>query len=471
MKSPLLLLAAALCIPLAQETRADAWHDPLLTLPASPENVAQGLEIDAYQLGISAYVWGYPLVRMERVMRDYTNVPDPKPATSYRAPLNQIGWARELATPDALDMPTANNDTTYMSAVVHLTEPYILSVPDTDDRYYVVNLFNMWQELEHYIGRRTTGTKAGRFALLPPDWEGNLPSDVKPLQVSTDKVWLWGRLRVSPGEDMEMIHTLQDAFDLRPLSAEGQANWDAPAAALPPLPEIGDDPFGFMTHLAAALEFNAPKPGDLALSEQLSRIGLSADGFDPEQLSEPQRSGLMRGLADAPLVAVSSFASSAENRNGWDFVRGLDDFGFNYALRAMIAGPYLGGQGEQEAMYPIRYTDADGQPLSGQNDYFINFASAPPADAFWSLTMYDADSKMLVANTIDRFKVGSDTEGLKIAADGSFSIPISAAKPEGAFAANWLPAPDGPFYVILRVYQPRESLMSGEWSLPQLERK
>ena len=168
----------------------EAFPDQLLSTPTTPDVVAKGLEADGYQLGIAAYSWGYPLVRMERVARQYVDVPSPKPPTSYRAPLNQVGWASELATPEAKDMPTANNDTFYMRAVVKLDPPY-LSVPDTHDRYYVVNVFNMWQELEHYIGRRTTGTKAGRYAIVPPGWQGQLPADVKRLDVTTDKVWLW----------------------------------------------------------------------------------------------------------------------------------------------------------------------------------------------------------------------------------------------------------------------------------------
>ncbi|MFY9832672.1 MAG: DUF1254 domain-containing protein [Methylocystis sp.] len=133
------------------------YPDPLMTTPMTPQTVAAGSEADAYALGVQAYVWGYPLVRMERIARQYTDVPEPNPTTSYRAPLNQIGWARDLATAASKDMPTANNDTYYMSAVVELDEPYVLSVPDTHDRYYVINVFNMWHELQHYIGRRATG--------------------------------------------------------------------------------------------------------------------------------------------------------------------------------------------------------------------------------------------------------------------------------------------------------------------------
>src|SRR5271166_576406 len=142
---------------------ADDYPDALLTTPVTPQVLAQGAETDAYAQGVQAYVWGYPLVRMERVARQYTEVPADNPSTSYRAPPNQIGWARDLATAASKDMPTSNNDTFYMSAIVELDQPYVLSVPDTHDRYYVVDVFDMWQELEYYIGRRTTGTAAGSF--------------------------------------------------------------------------------------------------------------------------------------------------------------------------------------------------------------------------------------------------------------------------------------------------------------------
>ena len=198
--------------------QGEAFEDALLTTPASPQVIATGLDADGYQLGISAYCWGYPLVRMERVVRQYSDVSSGVPDTSYRAPVNTIGWARELATPSAKDMPTANNDTLYMSAVVVLDEPMVLSVPDTSDRYYVINVFNMWQELEHYIGRRTTGTTAARYVLVPPGWSRSVPTDAMRLDVSTNKVWLWGRLRIAQVERSGPIHDLQDKFTLGSVS-------------------------------------------------------------------------------------------------------------------------------------------------------------------------------------------------------------------------------------------------------------
>jgi len=347
---------------------------------------------------------------------------------------------------------------------VKLDQPYILSVPDTHDRYYVVNVFNMWQELEHYVGRRTTGTKAGRYALVPPGWSGKLPAGVKRLDVTTNKVWLWGRLRIAQGEPAAPVLALQKQFKLEPLNGVASKT-----DTLAPLPSIAGDEFGFMKHLAFALKDNKVKPADKALFAQFARIGLTADGFDPSKLSPETKKGLLRGLDDAPSVVVSSIASAASKRNGWDFVTGLDNFGFNYPLRALVASAYLGGNGEREAVYPIRYTDSTGATLSGANKYVMRFAKEPPVDAFWSVTIYNAGDKMLIENPINRYKVGTDTKGLARGSDGSIVLSIQADDPKDG--TNWLPAPQGDFYLILRMYQPSEQVLNGTYQLPQVERR
>jgi hypothetical protein len=443
---------------------AEQFDDALLSTPATPEVIAKGLEADGYQLRLSAYCWGYRLVRMERVLRSYSDVSSGVLPTSYRAPVNKIGRARELATPSAKDMPTANNDTFYTSSVVVLDEPYVLSVPDTADRYYVVNVFNMWQEIEHYIGRRTTGTKAGRYVLVPPGWSGPIPSDATRLDVSTTKIWLWGRLRIAQGEPVRPVHGLQTKFTLESLSGK------AKSPEIPALPSIANDDLGFFKHLGFALQSNAVKPVDEALFGQFARMGLTAKGSDERKLSAEMRRGIVRALADGPAVVVSSFASTSTVRNGWNWVTGLDSFGFNYPLRTMIAGPYLGGNGEREAMYPIRYTDADGQGLSGVNKYVVKLNKEPPVDGFWSLTIYNAADKMLVENPVQRYKVGTDTQDLKQGADGSITIAVQNEQPDQAANVNWLPAPKGEFYVILRLYQPSTAILDGSYPMPQMTR-
>lgn len=236
------------------------------------------------------------------------------------------------------------------------------------------------------------------------------------------------------------------------------------------MPEIKDAELAFLEYLSFALKSNPIKPADEALFAQFSRIGLTKEGFDPSKMQPDTRKGLVRGLADAPSVAVASLTSTASKLNGWNWVTGLDSFGFNYPLRAVVAGPYLGGNGEKEAMYPIRYTDADGKTLSGSSSYTIRFDKESPVNAFWSLTMYNAGDKMLVDNPIQRYKVGTDTKGLVKAADGSITIPVQAARPAGANAENWLPAPGGDFYLLLRLYQPNDAIRSGQYQLPQVNK-
>jgi hypothetical protein len=171
-------------------------------------------------------------------------------------------------------------------------------------------------------------------------------------------------------------------------------------------------------------------------------------------------------------VAYSSLTSNAVIRNGWTWATSLDSFGWKYPLRAMVSGPYLGGQGEKEAMYPTRSADSEGKALDGGNGnvYKMKLSSAPPVDAFWSLTIYKATDKLLVANPIDRYKIGPTTQGLRTAPDGSISVVISADKPESDDDANWLPAPDGLFSLFLRLYQPSNEILDGTWQLPQVEK-
>ncbi|MGC0857530.1 DUF1214 domain-containing protein [Pantoea agglomerans] len=439
------------------------YQDPVLTLQGSPEVFKKGMDVDGYSSAVMAWSWGYPIVRMEQVVREYTDVPSPKPATSYRAPLNQIGWATELATPAAKDMPTANNDTLYMSAVVQLDEPYVLTVSDLHDRYYVVDVFNMWQELEHYIGRRTTGTKAGKFVFVPPGWKGELPKDATVLKVSTNKIWLWGRMRVSQGEDMAPLHALQKDFHLQ--SASGKVYNET----LQPMPALKNDGLDFFRQLAFAIKSNPVKPQDTGLFGQFSRFGLTEKGFNADNIAPPILDGVKRGVQDAPNVAVSTLVSTSEVRQGWSYVKGLDDFGYNYPLRSLVSGPYLGGQGEKEAVYPIRYNDSKGETLDGANSYTLTLDSEPPVNAFWSVTLYDADSKMLVDNALNRYKIGSDTPGLVRGKDGTLKVTISHARPSDA-AANWLPAPEHNFYLMFRLYQPKDSVMDGSWKLPEVEK-
>ena len=443
-------------------------NDPVIEMPSNEEVQNAGDYYSAKAIGTMAYQWGYALLRMENTMREYIDVPNPKPETSYRAPLNKIGWATTLPNANDKDMPTANNDTYYMSAVVDLTEPYILKTPDTDDRYYVVNVFDMYQNLISYIGRRVTGTNEGVFALVPPNWTGELPKEVtKTIQATTPKIWLWGRLHVLEGEDKEPLHKLQKAFKLQTLSEYNGKNDVKSSTKLADIPQYPkSDKLAFYKQLAFVMKSNPIFKQDEALVGQFEKIGLTPGKFDETKLNEQQKKGLYDATLEAPLGIIASLKSSSRVINGWTWVTKLDNFGFDYALRSMIAGPYLGGQGEEEALYPIRYTDNDGNTFDGNNTYRIHFDKEPPVNAFWSLTMYDAKNKLFVHNELNRYKLSRESKGFVKNEDGSFDIIIQNKKPENT--DNWLPAPDGPFYIILRLYQPNEDILNLKYELPKV---
>lgn len=444
--------------------------DPIISIAPNADIAAHGYYLDAKTIGTMAYQWGYAMVRMEQAMRDYIDVPNPKPATSYRAPLNKIGWAKRLPTAEDKDMPTANNDTYYMSAVVDLTEPYILQTPDTDGRYYVVNVFDMYHTLTEYIGKRNTGTQAQTIALVPPGWEGTLPKTVdKVVNIRTPKTWLWGRIHVLEGEEVSKVHALQDQFELKTMSEYmGQSDVQT-TSTLPEMPKYPvSDTLRFYRYLAFAMDQNPVLDEDRALAGQLERIGIKNGEFDESTLNPAQLKGLKEAALEAPLTILSSMYSSSTEINGWNVATKLDNYGFDYSFRSLIAGPYLGGQGEKEAMYPIRYTDSDGLPTNGKNSYRIRFKEEPPVNSFWSLTLYRADTKLFCDNELDRYKLSSESKALKKNADGSFEILIQNEIPTNT--DNWLPAPEGGFYLILRMYEPNQDVIDLKYELPQMEK-
>lgn len=436
-----------------------AQQDPVINTSATPQVIAAGLKTEAKAIGTIAYQWGYPLVRMEQVIRQYTTVSESGRKSSYRAPLNTIGWARELPSPNDTDMPTANNDTYYMSSVVVLDAPCVVTVPDTDDRYYVIDVFDMYHNLTDYIGRRTTGTEAGKFLIVPPGWEGAIPSDIKKvIRPKTDKVWLWGRIAVAEDENSKAVHELQDKFSLSIL--------DGSAAELPKWEQFDGD-LAFFYSLAQAIRYNQIPATEQALVAMFEKIGIKDGVFSPEKLHPLQVEGLKEAVKDTPAAIIANFATAGTSRNGWTWASNLDNFGYNYGLRALVSGPYLGGQGAQEAMYPVRYTDSDNQTLNGQNGYTLKFKSMPEVDAFWSVTVYDAKTKMLVENPINRYKIGSATPKIRYNKDEGLDIVLSQHKPTDK-RANWLPIPEGEFYLLLRMYQPKESVLNGTYQLPQV---
>lgn len=430
------------------------------------------LDQETYILATNAYLWGSTLVRMEQIARQYTDTSQPQSNTSYRAPLNHFGHARRLPTDQDTDMPTANRDTLYSSAIIDVSkEPIILSTPDIDNRYFVIDMFDMWHNLFKYVGTRTTGKHAQEIMIVPPHWQGTPPKNMTVIEAPTTKVWLWGRTQVFGEKDYPAVHAIQDQYKLTSLS---QYHSQAPLAFISPaLPQrVGrvDDPLRFYEELGAYLKVNPIPERQQALLGQFNKIGLSGNGFDRSKLTPSMKIQLEKAIEDGQKIVAtqSSNPLTLKMKDGWYYAFVLDQFGDDNALRSLISHPYLGGQGAKEAMYPITYTDIDGQLLSGHKHYTMHFKSEPPVGSFWSVTVYDAKTKMLIANEIQRFNINDQTP-IQKNKDGSFDLMLSHKKPtKSKQLTNWLPTAKGDFYAITRLYIPSQAILDMKWTVPPI---
>lgn len=397
------------------------------------------------------------------------------------APWNQFSHARALAGPDDTFV-TINNDTVYSMAQLDLgVGPILLEVPDVGQRYYVLQFVSAWTDNFAYVGHRSTGTKTGRFLLVPPEWAGETPTDAKVIRVPTRIASIIGRWAVSGDDDLRAVHELQDATTLTPL------NPTAVPAGLPDVPPAGSEAMTFWQAYATWSDAFPPAPRDRALQESFAVLGLTGPS---EMASAALEIGYKAGKEQ--LEHIVSAGGTVPVVNGWnltyhafdynlDFyeVGSLDDPAFKIkdptrrlVQRAGAALRGLWGNQSFEAAYVATYVDGRGEPLSGENSYELHLQATPPVGAFWSLTMYDVPDYYLVANPINRYSIGDRTPGLVYGDDGSLTITISHAEPTDPTArANWLPAPQGLFRPVLRMYEPTVAVLDQSYVIPAITRK
>ena len=427
-------------------------------------------------LAEEAVVYTYPLYEMCR-MRAATSPQRTDAAGEAPRPqrwCNVFTHARQLLRAGKSRVVTPNNDTLYTNAWLDLGEgPLVIDVPDTAGRYYVLGLLDFFTNPFAHLGQRLTGTAARSFVVTPPGWRGTLPAafDTPGARIEAPTRWLWiiGRLLVDGPQDVPAVNALQDGFLVRTL-----ADWQAGRASAPRAFDPACDPKAPLTaeHFAAqvnaALRDNAPPAGDAA---RLARDAALGVGPGAGALDDGQRAALQAAL-DTVLPRLREAQSGRTTATGWvqmPLVEG--SFGDDHLARALVALKYIGMLESREATYPMAWHDAAGEALTGQRRYTLRFApgALPPVEAFWSLTMYDTRDYMLVDNPIDRYAIGDRTPGLQRDADGGLTLHIQHARPEREAAqANWLPAPEGPFYLCLRAYVPRAELLDGRYLLPSL---
>ena len=415
-------------------------------------------------LAKQAYVYTYPLYVMYRTRAG---------ALRNSGNLNRFAHARALATPASRAVTAPNNDTLYSSAWLDLAQgPLLLHVPDTADRYYSLAFMDFYTNNFAYVGRRTTGTQAGDFAIVGPGWQGGTPAGLPVIRAPTNAVWLLGRFLVNGDEDLPAVHALQDRLSLRPLAGVAGAAPDRSR----PAPEPAD-PWSYFTIVDEAMTENPPPERDRRVVAAMATIGVGPNAsFDAGRFTAEERAALQSGMAAAKREIATADAPRAAGRPGWSAPRAdLGNFGTDYFFRAVVAQVGLAALEPKEAVYLQPTGDADGRPLDGSHRYVLHFAKGelPPVDAFWSLTMYQTESdqrRFLVPNPINRYSIGDRTKGLRYNGDGSLEIFIQHRSPGAAREANWLPAPAGPFVLSLRAYQPRPALLNGEYRVPVLQR-
>lgn len=441
------------------------------------------LSTDPGQL-TQAYLYGFPLVfNLDQVTRYVTEGIGANPA----APFNTFSHARHLAGP-ADTFVTINNDTVYSMAQIDLSVgPVALHVPDTDGRYYVLQFVDAWTNNFAYVGHRATGTGEGNFLLVPPTWDGGVPEGTTIIHFPTTIASIVGRWAVtSDDDDLAAVHALQDATTLTPFDDAA-----VPAGLAVPNPDV---PKGieFLEKLRVWSQQLPPAARDLPLQQSLALVGIAETESPYTGLPTDTAAALETGIEGAKAALHKALVSGASPQvNGWkltfhafdynlDFyeVGALDDDRFKITdpklrivERAAAAIGGLWGNHPYEAAYIMTYLDDRGEQLNGAHAYTLRLDPTPPVSAFWSLTMYSVPDFYLIDNTISRYSIGDRTPGIVFDDDGALTITISHHRPTDEKAvANWLPAPEGDFRPVMRMYEPDSSILDQSYVFPAITR-
>lgn len=451
----------------------------ITAFPSAPHTISQKEAVD---IAVDAYVYGYPLVLADLTRKQITNV---SRADATHAPMGQFLRMRTYPPVDYRAVAGPNADTLYTSVWLDVSkEPWIFSIPDMGDRFYVMPLHDAWLNNFKVVGSRSTGQKAQAYAITGPNWKGTLPPEVARIEAPTGLVWILGRIYSSgTAEDYDRVHALQDQVSVVPLSSYGKPY--TPTAGpvetafdmvTPPRDLIVAMSVNeFFTYFATLMKTNPPLlPQDAAILARIAPIGLfPGQDFDASWLAAFDRSAI-EAVPKAARQKMAALQNELKPVNGWRYsVTGVGNFGANYLFRMLYNWMGAGWNVPQDAVYLIGLTDADGNEYdAAANRYILHFERGmlPPVKAFWSLTMYD-DQWFFVPNDINRYAISQRNE-LMANADGSVDLYIQTHSPGGQRESNWLPAPNGRFVLFFRLYWPNEtqpSILDGSWKPPTVK--
>jgi hypothetical protein len=448
----------------------------LLPVPACAESIHAD---EARVIAQEAYIYFYPLVLMDITRKQATNI---EPGKLFgRGPMNSFTNVPAYPPADFRDVVRPNFDTLYSVAWLDLTqEPVIVSAPDTDGRYYLLPMLDMWSDVFASPGWRTTGTKAANFLVAPRAWQGTAPAGVERIDAPTPFVWIIGRTKTDGPADYDAVHKIQAGYKVTPLSQWGKTAVMPTVTIDPgvdmktaPKVQVGTMPADkYFAYAAELLKVNPPHITDEPIIARMKRIGLEAGkSFDMAKLDPVIRDALADTPAQAQKLMAWKLPTLARVVNGWSMnTDTMGVYGNYYLKRAIVAEVGLGANVPEDAIYPANLADETGKPLDGANKYVLHFdkTEAPPVNAFWSVTLYDADG-FQVANPLDRFALSSWMP-FKYNADGSLDLYFENRSPGADKEANWLPVPKGPFNLTMRLYAPKSDALTGKWQPPPVRR-
>jgi hypothetical protein len=399
---------------------------------------------------------------------------DTNPAADLNAPLNTFNVYPGLAAPGAAIDFTPNNDTVYGLAWLDLSQgPVLMTIPEVPNRYWTVQATDWALNSFAYVGQRMQ-SKPGTYAYVAPGWKGDLPAGVTRLEAPTKGVFLQARTVVQPEVESDIAPVVAQlkTYQLKPMNAQAKYPAVAPGTPLPN-PKLNNpiwQSLEFYSLLNRAWTFGGVREQDREIVGQFAKLGIGPGlTFKPEALTEAQRKGLTRAAEVAYQRVQAHAQENGELRNGWRYATNIGLYGPD-RLRASAVGMMgYGGNLKEEALYLPAFFDTEMRPLQGDRRYHIHFAAdnLPPANAFWSITLYSRPENQLRANPINRYAIGDRTPTLKRGADGSVDIYIQPEKLDGDKAGNWLPTGGkGPVWIIMRMYLPGEKALSGAYVPP-----
>jgi hypothetical protein len=429
-------------------------------------------------LAKAAFVYAMPIALMDMTQKTVVNIAKAQPGV-LKAPVNQLVISTTFPNATFRDVVRPNADTYYNTGFLDLTnDALVLTVPNTNGRYYLLPMLDAFGNVFSSPGKRTTGTMADTFLITGPKWTGTVPTGMKQIKAPSNMVWMLGRIQVnSEADGIKVVIPIEKKINLTPLSAWGKpytapdGKFDSLLTKEGPNAQLyamsADKFFNYVNNLMAA---NPPPAEDSSVLTKFAAIGVGPGlKFDLSSFDMATQAALNE-VPKMVIDYINEILTSGKLNppvNNWNVAyKGFGNYGTNYDLRAVVCYGGLGANIPEDAVYPASAKDADGNPYDGANKYVLHFekGKTPPVHAFWSLTMYD-NHGYFTENAINRYAIG-DRNPLKYNADSSVDLYFQHVSPGKDKENNWLPAPAGPFNLLLRMYWPAEEFLSGNWTPP-----